>query len=137
MSKSRKSLLEDLPGLHESDTSSGPLLCAVVKRLTSSKFPNLPTAQNLNGKYPKYLTKSDEFVPKTDPISSVFNGDNVFVHGKTLGGLKEDFTKSEVLGNDPVRRILDFDKTSSFPPVGDKRLTSGTSETSTATNVER
>ena len=137
MSKSRKSLLEDLPGLNESDTSSGPLLSAVVKRLTSSKLPNLPTTQNLNEKYPKYLTKSDEFVPKTDPVSSVFNGDNVFVHGKTLGGLKEDFTKSEVLGNDSVQRILDFDKTSSFPPVGDKRLTSGTSETTTATNVER
>ena len=137
MSKSRKSLLEDLPALNESDTSSGPLLSAVVKRLTS-KLPNIPTTQNVNEKYPKYLTKSDEFVPKTDPISSVFNSDSVFVHGKTLGGLKEDFTKSEVLGNDSVRRILDFDKIStSFPPVGDKRLTSGTSETSTATNVER
>ena len=43
-----------------------------------------------------------------------------------------------MLGNDSVRRILDFDKTStSFPPVGDKRLTVGTSEASTTTNVNR
>ena len=45
-----------------------------------------------------------------------------------------------MLGNDLVRRILDFDKTStstSFPPVGDKRLTVGTSEASTTTNVNR
>ena len=62
----------------------------------------------------------------------------MFVHGKSLGGLKEDVTKADVLGTDSVRTILDFDKTStSFPPVGDKRLTSGTSETSTTTNVER
>ena len=117
--------------------SSGPLLSAVVKRMTS-KLPNLP-AQNLKDKYPKYLTKSDEFVPKADSSSSgVLNGDSVFVHGKSLGGLKEDVTKADVLGTDSVRRILDFDKTStSFPPVGDKRLTSGTSETSTTTNVER
>ena len=124
--------------LNESDTTSGPLLSAVVKRLTSSKLPNIPTTQNLNEKYPKYLTKSDEFVPKTDPVSSVFNGDNVFAHGKALGGLKEDFTKADILGNDSVRRILDFDKTStSFQPVGDKKLTSGTSETSVVTNVQR
>ena len=52
--------------------------------------------------------------------------------------VKEDFTKADNLGNDSVRRILDFEKTpTSFPPVSDKRLTSGTSETSTATNVQR
>ena len=130
--------MEDLPALNESDTTSGPLLSAVVKRLMSSKLPNIPTTQNLNEKYPKYLTKSDEFIPKTDPLSSVFNGDNVFAHGKALGGLKEDFTKADILGNDSVRRILDFDKTStSFQPVGDKKLTSGTSETSVVTNVQR
>ena len=62
----------------------------------------------------------------------------MFVDGKTLGGLKEDFTKANVLGNDSVRRILDSDKIStSFPPVGDKRLTVGTSEASTTTNVNR
>ena len=136
MSKSRKSLLEDLPALSESETSNGPLLSAAVKRL-SLKLPNLP-AQNLNEKYPKYLTKSDELASKTDTLSTVLNGDNVFLHGKMLGGLKEDFTKPDVLGNDSVRRVLDFEKTStSFPPVGDKRLTTGTSETSTTTNVER
>ena len=43
-----------------------------------------------------------------------------------------------MLGNDSVRRILDFDKTStSFPTVGDKRLTVGTSGASTTTNVNR
>ena len=131
-------MLEDIPALNESDATSGPLLSAVIKRLTSSKLPNIPTTQNLNEKYPKYLTKSDEFVPKTDPVSSIFNGDSVFAHGKALGGLKEDFSKAEILGNDSVKRILDFEKTStSFPPVSDKRLTSGTSETSTATNVQR
>ena len=136
MSKSRKLLLEDFPALSESDASSGPLLSAVVRRM-SSKLPNLPT-QNLNDKYPKYLTKSDEFVPKTETLSGVFNGDSMFGHGKTLGGLKEDFTKAEVLGNDSVRKVLDFDKTlSSFPPVGDKRLTAGASETSATTSVER
>ena len=129
-------MLEDLPSLNESEASSGPLLSAVVRRMTS-KLPNLPT-QNLNDKYPKYLTRSDEFVPKTDSLSGIHNGDSVFVHGKTLGGLKEDSTKAEMLGNDSVRRILDFDKTStSFPPVGDKRLTVGTSEASTTTNVNR
>ena len=129
-------MLEDLPFLNESEASSGPLLSAVVRRMTS-KLPNLPT-QNLNDKYPKYLTRSDESVPKTDSLSGIHNGDNVFVHGMTLGGLKEDFTKADVHGNDSVRRILDFDKTStSFPPVGDKRLTVGTSEASTTTNVNR
>ena len=106
--------------------------------MTSSKLLNIPTTQNLNEKYPKYLTNSDEFVPKTDPVSSVFNGDSGFAHRKALGGLKEDFSKADILGNDSVKRILDFEKTStSFPPVSDKRLTSGTSETSTATNVQR
>ena len=66
------------------------------------------------------------------------NGDDVFVHGKTFGGLKEDFTKAKVLYNDSVRRILDFDKSStSFPPVGHYRPTVGTSEASTTTNVNR
>ena len=115
--KGRKSLIEDLPTLNESDTTSGPLLSAVIKRLTSSKLPNIPTTQNLNEKYPKYLTKSDEFVPKTDPVSSIFNGDSVFAHGKALGGLKEDFSKADILGNDSVRRILDFDKTSTSSTV--------------------
>ena len=55
----------------------------------------------------KYLTRSDESVPNSDSLSRIYihNGDNVFVHGKTLGGLKEDFTKADVLGNDSVRRI--------------------------------
>jgi len=136
VTKSRKTLLEDLPALSESETSSGPLLSAVVKRLTS-KLPTLP-APNPNDKFPKYLTKSDDFLPKTDTLSGVLNG-NVFVHGKTLGGLKEDFTRAEVPDSDSVRRALDFDKTS-ISTVGadvNKRPTTGTSETSTVTNVER
>ena len=40
LSKSRKSLLEDLPVLNESEASSGPWLSAVVKRMTS-KLPSL------------------------------------------------------------------------------------------------
>ena len=57
----------------------------------------------------------------------------MFVHGKRH--LVEDFTMAEVLGNDSEQ---DFDKTSTtFPPVGDKRLTVGTSEASTTTNVNR
>ena len=107
----------------------------MVKRLTS-KLPSLP-AQNVTERYPKYLTKSDELAPKTDSLSGALNGDGMFVHGKTLG----DFTKAEVLGNDSVRRVLDFEKMStSLPPVGsdvNKRLTTGVTETSTTTNVER
>ena len=64
----------------------------------------------------------------------------LYMGRQTLGGLKEDFTEPEheVLGNDSVWRIINLDKTStSFPPVGDKRLTVGTSEASITTNVNR
>ena len=74
------------------------------------QLPNLPTL-NLNEKYPNILPD------QTSPYHNQFfhNGDSVFVHGKTLGGLKEDFTKAEVLGNDSVQRILNFDRTSTIP----------------------
>ena len=131
-------MLEDLPSLNESEASSGPLLSAMVRRMTS-KLPNLPK-QNLNDKYPKNILPEQmslcqklilflEYIMVTMCLC---------MERQTLGGLKEDFTKADVLGNDSVRRILDFDKTStSFPPVGDKRLTVGTSEASTTTNVNR
>ena len=82
LSKGRKSLLEDLPSLNESEASSGPLLSAVVRRMTS-KLPNPPT-QNLNDEYATYLTTLNEDVAKTDSLSGVRNGDGVSVHGKTL-----------------------------------------------------
>ena len=74
------------------------------------QLPNLLTL-NLNEKYPNILPD------QTSPYHNQFfhNGDSLFVHGKTLGGLKEDFIKAEVLGNDSVQRILDFDRTSTIP----------------------
>ena len=77
-------MLEDLPSLNESEASSGPLLSAVVRRMTS-KLPNLPT-QNLNDKYPKYLTRSDESVPKTDSLSGIHNGDMCLCMERHLAG---------------------------------------------------
>ena len=74
------------------------------------QLPNVPTL-NLNEKYPNILPD------QTSPYHNQFfhNGDSEFVHGKTLGGLKEDFTKAEVLGYDSVQRILNFDRTSTIP----------------------
>jgi len=124
--KTRKLLLEELPGISESEASGGPLLSAMIKKLKQqqSSFP----VQNFTG---MHLSKPEDFLstaPKTESLSGTFNGTSVSVEGKTLGGVKEDFGKVEFPGSDSVRRVLDFNKaTTSFPPVGtdmNKKLTS-------------
>ncbi|XP_065917662.1 centrosomal protein 43-like [Dysidea avara] len=127
LNKARKSLLEELPGISESEASGCPLLSTMIKKLKQQPLPSFPV-QNFAG---MHLSKPEDFLstaPKTESLSGKFNGTSVSAEGKTLGGLKEDFGKMEFPGNDSVRRVLDFNKTTSFPPAGtdmNKKLTSG------------
>ena len=129
LNKTRKSLLEELPSISEPEASGGPLLSAMIKKLKQQQQqpPSFPV-QNFAG---MHLTKPEDFLssaPKSESLTGNLNGTGVSVEGKTLGGLKEDFGKVEFAGNDSVRRVLDFNKTTSFPPVGtDKKLSSGDS----------